>query len=139
MQHLGIDHTQFVHYPEQFDPAGFTDLKVTLVDHNVPDEKLRSHVKEILDHHEDAEAIQCTRVIESVGSCCTLVAERLTDDQDYEMTREVAWLLLAAILADTGNLLVEERTTDKDKSMASRLKHLVDISMDELYNKVRVL
>ena len=136
MQHIGIDHTHFIHYPEDFDPSNFHKLEVILVDHNVPDEKLLPFVKEIIDHHEDAETVQCTRVIETVGSCSTLVAERLLGDAEYEMAKEIATLLFAAILADTANLQNEGRTTDKDKSVASQLKDLVEMSADELYNKV---
>ena len=136
MQHIGIDHTQFVHYPEEFNPSEAKNLKVTLVDHNVPDEMLRPHTVEIIDHHEDAQTIQCPRVIEGVGSCATLVAERLLDDEEYEMTKDIATLLLSAILADTANLVAEGRTTDKDRFVASRLEGLVTVTPDELYNKV---
>ena len=139
MQYLGVDYAHFKHYPEEFNPSDFKDLQVTLVDHNVPDEKLRSHVIEIIDHHEDAEAIQCPRVMEYVGSCATLVAERLLNNKDYEMTKEKATMLLSAILADTSNLDAKRRTTDKDRSIALCLKDLVDIDTNEIYSKVNYL
>ena len=136
MEHLNIDCTQFMHYPEEFDPSDYKDLQVTLVDHNVPDEKLRPYVIEIIDQHVDAEAIDCPRVMEFVGSCSTLVAERLINNKDYEMPNEIATLLLSAILTDTSNLNIERVTTDKDQSVAMCLKDLVDITTDEIYNKV---
>lgn len=134
LNHLQIDYNRLVHYPEEFDPSDCPDLQVILVDHNVPDDRLSSLVIEIVDHREDAEVVDCPRVIEMVGSCSTLVAERITADKDYVITGEIATLLLSAILADTNNLTI--RSTDKDQAMVSRLKDCIDVSTDDLYNKV---
>ena len=138
MEYLSIDYNNLKYYPEEFDPNRFQDLQVSLVDHNLPDEKLHSHVVEIIDHHDDADAVKCPRTIEKVGSCATLIAERVLQDDSYEVTEEIAILLLAPILADTANLVDDcQRTTDKDRSMVSQLMKFIDrISRTELYNQV---
>ena len=135
-KHLNIDLTQLIHFPEEVEISKLPDPQVTLVDHNVPDETLCPHVTEIIDHHDDAQTIRCPRTIEPVGSCATLVGKRLLTDKEYEIPEEVATLLLAAILADTANLLGEGRVTEKDKYIASLLVHHVSITTDELYNQV---
>lgn len=135
-KHLNIDLTQLIHFPEEVEISKLPHPQVTLVDHNVPDETLRPHVTEIIDHHDDAQTIRCPRTIEPVGSCATLVGERLLTDKEYEIPEEVATLLLAAILADTANLLGEGRVTEKDKYIASLLVHHVSITTDELYNQI---
>lgn len=137
LQHLDIDPTHLLFLPEVDIPL-LPNPTVTLVDHNVPDEMLRPYVNEIIDHHDDAQTIDCSRVIEAVGSCSTLVGERLINSEEYSIPKEIATLLLAAILIDTCNLKVEERFTDKDRDIAAKLEPLVAMTPDQLFFKVLV-
>lgn len=137
LNHLQIDSTHFMFLSE----VNLSDLphpRVTLVDHNVPDENIRPFVDEIIDHHDDAYTFECSRVIEPVGSCSTLVGERLLSSEDYKIPSDVATFLLAAILIDTGNLKMESRVTPKDIEVAEKLGSLVSLSSDQLYYNVSI-
>ena len=112
------------------------DPSIILVDHNVPQMQYANLVKEIIDHHQDSEAVSCTRTIELVGSCSTLVARKLLNDSEYSIQRDVATLLLAAILVDTGDLKVEDRVTFWDTNMSTELRPLTLIPSYDLYYKV---
>ena len=115
---------------------------ISLVDHNSPSPSLLPHVHlvtECIDHHHDDKLLpQDTSVtIEPVGSCSTLVAEKIKmaadsdhEEAGYAVTKEIATILLAAILLDTTNL-TSDKTTDKDREMAAYLEPLSMIP--ELY------
>ncbi|XP_073239283.1 exopolyphosphatase PRUNE1-like [Porites lutea] len=112
-------------------------LKLTLVDHNVlvqAQKYLETAVIEILDHHRDMwpAELKVNKTIELVGSCCTLVAEKLlaVDILDNMMCS----LLLGTILLDTINLDPRAgKTTDKDEQIVSRLMEQHPVAVDELY------
>jgi exopolyphosphatase len=121
-------------FPE-VDLKNLPDPSITLVDHNTPPMDYTSLVDEIIDHHQDSESVvTCSRTIELVGSCSTLVAQKLLNRDDYTMTQDVATLLLAAILIDTGDLKAEGRCTHWDVDVSSQLKPLCHIQ--DLYNRV---
>ena len=89
------------------------------------------------DHHQDQwpAELQVNKTIELVGSCCTLVAEKLLalDMLDSNMCS----LLVGTILLDTINLDPRAgRTTHKDKEIVSRLLERCPIAVDELYMKL---
>ena len=113
---------------------------MTLVDHATlsgPLLELQNvEVVGIIDHHQPVPAAPddgCF-IVESVGSCATLVAERLLAKESYEMPRSVATLLLGAVLLDTVGLDREAgRLTRKDEVMAERLGRLSDLRSTDLY------
>lgn len=113
-------------------------LSVTLVDHNYPPAPLASAVEEVIDHHRpQGEGGAWHSTIELVGSCSTLVAEKLLSDDSYTIDPVVATLLLGAILLDTVNLRQSEgRVTEKDTAVAARLKTLVSRPQDELFQSL---
>ena len=89
----------------------------------------------MIDHHDvDPEGVvgreNVRSTIETVGSCSTLVADKLLQDGDYKVEEGVAILLLSAILLDTGNLLAEGRVTEKDRAAAEELQKLLPKSLD---------
>jgi inorganic pyrophosphatase/exopolyphosphatase len=62
------------------------------------------------------------RILEPVGSACTLVAEQILHRKPELLDRQLATLLLAAVLLDTANLDPEAgRATDKDREIAGLL------------------
>ena len=86
------------------------------------------------DHHKDLwpANLKVDKTIELVGSCSTLVAEKLLPlgVLDSQMTS----LLLGTILLDTINLDPRAgRTTDKDKAIVKRLQEMYPMAPDELY------
>ena len=144
-QQLKLDATKLV-FVENVDLKSLATsgkLNIELVDANtLPAELhyLEPCVKRIIDHHKD-EGVRyhpdCQRVIESVGSCATLVAEMLLSRDAGLVDAVIAELLLATILVDTFNLSVSaKRATDKDCDVVQQLSNVVTISNDELYRSV---
>ena len=116
-------------------------LSITLVDHHVPTglaAEFSSAVVEAVDHHKLQEgAGGWPTVLEPVGSCSSLIAERLLDEPSYTMEGAVATLLLAAIVLDTVNLRpTEGKVTAKDAAVAKRLVPLASIGQDELFQQL---
>lgn len=97
-----LDYLTFV------DEYTITKEKLWLVDHNAPASR-QSHwepqVYGIIDHHQDEHKCQgaLVRQIEPVGSCATLVAQRIRE-AGITVDHTLASLLLAPILLDTTNL-----------------------------------
>ncbi|CAM9831801.1 unnamed protein product [Hapterophycus canaliculatus] len=118
-------------------------LRLTLVDHNAVSgglSELGSAVVEIVDHHADLgghPGVQgSSRDIAFnasdgsgkalVGSCCTMVAERMLDQAPGLLSSDVARLLLGVILVDTINLDADaKRATERDIAVVDQLSHRV--------------
>ncbi|KAJ2666804.1 Exopolyphosphatase [Coemansia sp. RSA 1199] len=114
-----FDLTRVVSYGHKY------GLDVWLVDHNAPASRqveLEPFVRGIVDHHVDeGRCKQAERQIELVGSCATLVAERLRNTLG-RVEPELAKMLVAPILIDTSELSSSaRRATDKDIEMVSWL------------------
>ena len=119
--------------------ASVGKLSLTLVDHNSPTGLLKEFVHsivEVIDHHQQtSEEGDWKSTLEKVGSCSTLVGEKLLADSTYAMEPSVATLLLAAILLDTLNLAADfGKTTDKDIEIAKKLRAIAEIvDQDDFY------
>ena len=140
---LDVSKLKFVENIDLKSVASAGKLNIVLVDTNTLPADLHylaPHVKKIIDHHKDVGVDyhpDCERLIESVGSCATLVAEMLLAKDDGVVDEVIAELLLATILVDTFNLSVSaNRATDKDRDVAEGLSNLINISNDELYRSV---
>lgn len=116
------------------------ELSITLVDHNSPKGLLEGYkpsIAEVIDHHEQTENTLTPGdgrkvLIEDVGSCSTLVAERILSDSSGAVDEDLATLLLASILLDTGDLKLHERVTEKDSAVAEQLLQKVAPSVDKV-------
>lgn len=91
----------------------------------------------LADHHKDQwpANLKVRKNIDPVGSCCTLVTEKLLalDLLDGQM----ASLLLGSILLDTINLDPRAgRATDKDRNIVKQLQDKFPLALDELYRSV---
>ena len=91
----------------------------------------------LADHHKDQwpAYLKVRKNIEPVGSCCTLVTEKLLalDLLDGQMVS----LLLGSILLDTINLDPRAgRATDKDRNIVKQLQDKFPLALDELYRSV---
>ncbi|XP_065324097.1 uncharacterized protein LOC135931132 isoform X4 [Gordionus sp. m RMFG-2023] len=124
-------------------------LLLTLVDHNTLPEQdncLIPCVVEILDHHhkelsENDKEYNCDICIEYVGSCCTLIAEKIFNKQHAcLMDPMIIEMIYATIILDTICLSSDAgRTTMKDMEVIERLQsHLPGLAgdRDKLYENL---
>ncbi|KAL1478399.1 hypothetical protein MTO96_035044 [Rhipicephalus appendiculatus] len=113
-------------------------LSLTLVDHNLlpkEDADLQPAVQEIIDHHRLETSHRCDKTVEMVGSCCTLVADKVLHSKPELLDPQVALLLYGTILLDTVCLSESARkTTAKDLEVVSKLQALLpDLSKEEVF------
>lgn len=113
---------------------------VTLVDHNAlahHQADAASKVVGLIDHHKDERKYLSVspRVIEKVGSCATLVADMLEPGDN----RDVARLLLCAVMLDTNLLRSEEKTTARDVEAVAQLGIIADWDEKERHGVHKLL
>ncbi|XP_040901275.1 exopolyphosphatase PRUNE1 [Toxotes jaculatrix] len=103
-------------------------LQLTLVDHNVlpsSDSDLEGAVVEVIDHHllEREPSPSCPVTVESVGSCATLVTERIVQKAPQILDQQLAQLLYAAVVLDCVNMApAAGKVTPKDSQYAAVLE-----------------
>ncbi|XP_065154576.1 exopolyphosphatase PRUNE1 isoform X1 [Paramisgurnus dabryanus] len=109
-------------------------LTLTLVDHNVlpsSDSELEEAVVEVIDHHllQRPSSSSCSVTVERVGSCATLVTERITQKAPDVLDQQVAQLLYGTIILDCVNMAPEAgKVTPKDSQYAVFLeKHFPEL------------
>ncbi|XP_076311549.1 exopolyphosphatase PRUNE1-like isoform X1 [Tachypleus tridentatus] len=120
-------------------------LILTLVDHNIltlEQQLLEDAVVRVIDHHKPESGDRgkrCDTTIEMVGSCCTLVAEKLFNTNPDIMDKQVAMLLYGTILLDTVCLSEEaKRTTSKDIEMVTKLESVLeDVKRVEIFETLQ--
>lgn len=120
-------------------------LQLTLVDHNLlpaADAHLDPAVVNVLDHHKlerQSGSVSGSMVVEMVGSCCTLVAEKLRVQKPSLLDPVIASLLYGTIILDTVNLSeAAKRVTPKDVNIIQRLKPLIcpTVERDQLFQEL---
>lgn len=105
-------------------------LTLTLVDHHVlpkSDAALEEAVAEVLDHRpiEQTHCPTCHVSVELVGSCATLVTERILQGAPEILDRQTAALLHGTIILDCVNMdLKIEKATAKDNKYVEKLEAL---------------
>ncbi|KAM9515215.1 exopolyphosphatase PRUNE1 isoform 1-T2 [Guaruba guarouba] len=118
-------------FRDEIDLAGLRRaglLALTLVDHNVlprTDAALEDAVVEVLDHRplERARGPACPVTVALVGSCATLVTERMAQGPPGVLDRTTATLLHATILLDSINLSpAAGKVTPRDVACVSLLE-----------------
>ncbi|KAK7866462.1 hypothetical protein R5R35_008983 [Gryllus longicercus] len=104
---------------------GIGKLQLILVDHHVLSPRwkgLEKAVVEVIDHRPVQKGIQwplATVNISTVGSCSSLIAEKVMEKRKDVFTLQISMLLYGAIVLDTAGLsLTSGRTTELDLSMA---------------------
>ena len=122
------------------------ELFITLVDHSSPKgllETFKPNITEVVDHHVQTESTLTSGdgvkvLIENVGSCSTLIAERIFRENAEIVDEKLAALLLASILLDTGDLKMLERATQKDSAIAEQLLQKVasNVDREQFYTKL---
>ena len=96
-------------------------------------ESYSPNVVKVIDHHAPAQESVANKpgvstIMETVGSCSSLVAGELLKDESYTVEPPAATLLLSAILLDTGNLQAAARVTEVDKITVEELSKLLPSS-----------
>ncbi|XP_047217132.1 exopolyphosphatase PRUNE1 isoform X3 [Girardinichthys multiradiatus] len=104
-------------------------LRLTLVDHNVlpsSDTDLEGAVVEVLDHHQLERKLSptCPVTVEMVGSCATLVTERIIQKAPQILDQQLAQLLYAAtVVLDCVNMApAAGKVTPKDSQYIAVLE-----------------
>ncbi|XP_019766927.2 exopolyphosphatase PRUNE1 [Dendroctonus ponderosae] len=115
-------------------------VSVSLVDHHIlakEDQKLAPYVEEIFDHRPvdtsySWDARKVTICIESVGSCCTLIANCLLQARNCsDLGRPLAYLLYQVIVYDTIALKPQNhKATALDIEVAAKLETLYGFNED---------
>lgn len=109
---------------------------VILVDHNERDQSAKgieqAEIREIIDHHRIANIDTVGPVYlraEPVGCTSTIVA-KIYEENNIMPPREIAGLMLSAILSDT--LMFKSPTcTETDIKMAKRLAKIAEVNLEE--------
>lgn len=118
-------------FRDQLDLRGLQQmgrLRLTLVDHNVlpsSDSDLEGTVVEVIDHHlmEREPSPSCPVTVETVGSCTTLVTERIIQKAPQILDQQLAQLLYAAVVLDCVNMApAAGKVTPKDSQYAAALE-----------------
>ena len=108
---------------------------VILVDHNSPAESIdnleNANILKIVDHHKLALETSYPLFLrfEPVG-CTETILCKLYEENGIEITKEIATLMLSAIISDT-LLLKSPTTTDDDKVAVEKLAKIADIDAEE--------
>lgn len=103
-------------------------LRLTLVDHNVlpsSDSDLEGAVVQVIDHHrlERRPSPTCPVTVEIVGSCATLVTERIIKEAPQILDLQVAHMLYAAVLLDCVNMSPSAgKVTPQDSAVFAELQ-----------------
>jgi exopolyphosphatase len=100
-----------------------------------------NRIAEVIDHHrvsprEEGQSLR-RRIVEPVGSACTLVARQILERKPGILDAQLATLLLAAVLLDTVNLDPEAgRGTHRDREIVRQLIRRVDADTTGLYHEL---
>lgn len=115
--------------------------KVILVDHNEAEQSAEgideADILEIIDHHKIGK-LNTKKPINfrnmNIGSTCSIIYQ-LYQENNIELTKELAGLLLAGILSDT-LLFKSPTTTEMDKNIASELSEIANLDCEEFAMKM---
>ncbi|MCK8828370.1 manganese-dependent inorganic pyrophosphatase [Natroniella acetigena] len=117
------------------------DDEIILVDHNEKSQAIagieEAEVKEIIDHHRIGDIETGNPIYfrnEPVGSTCTVIA-KLYQENDVELTDDMAGLLLSAILSDTV-IFRSPTCTVTDEKIANRLAEQLGVEIEEYGKKL---
>ena len=111
------------------------DADVILVDHNSPAESVENlenaNILKVVDHHKLALETSYPLFLrfEPVG-CTETILCKLYEENDVEITKEIATLMLSAIISDT-LLLKSPTTTDDDVKAVEKLAEIADVDAEE--------
>ncbi len=108
---------------------------VILVDHNSPSESVdnleNANILKVVDHHKLALETSYPLFLrfEPVG-CTETILCKLYEENNIEITKEMATLMVSAIISDT-LLLKSPTTTEDDKKAVAKLSEIAEIDAEE--------
>lgn len=124
-----------VEAPQILNIDDLTDKNVVLVDHNEyaqsADGIEKANIVEIIDHHKIGGITTDVPIsfrVMPVGCTCTIVYNMFKEN-NVEVPKHIAGLLLSAILSDT-LLFKSPTTTEKDKLACEELSKIADVDME---------
>lgn len=119
---------EYLLFRDEVDLHSLQNLAITLVDHNIlpeADRALEKAVVEVIDHHrlDRISSPSCPVTVEAVGSCTTLVTERIVQKSPELLDQQMAQLLYGTIIIDCVNMAPEAgKVTPKDSHYVSFLE-----------------
>lgn len=126
--------------PEQIDQVGAAD-QLVIVDTNNPEELIKGYqdaeIIEIVDHHKLAgltTAAPLKVTMRPVACVATILWELMSDATD-KLPKEIAGLMLAAILSDTLKF-TSPTTTETDQQVAAKLATIAGVNVDSLASEM---
>lgn len=128
LNYLGIDAPELL---ESVDD----DADVILVDHNSPSESVdnleNANILKVVDHHKLALETSYPLFLrfEPVG-CTETILLKLYEENNVEITKDIATLMLSAIISDT-LLLKSPTTTEDDKLAVEKLAKIAEVDAEE--------
>ena len=128
LNYLGIDAPELLESVED-------DANVILVDHNSPSESVdnleNANILKVVDHHKLALETSYPLFLrfEPVG-CTETILCKLYEENDVEITKEMATLMVSAIISDT-LLLKSPTTTEDDVKAVEKLAEIAEIDAEE--------
>ncbi len=106
--------------------------RLVLLDHNEktqrPDNIDKAEIIEVIDQHKIV--FECPSPIyfhsEPIGSTSTIIAKKYFNDQSVKLDKNIAGILLSAILSDTV-IFKSPTSTDEDKEIAEKLAEIAEV------------
>lgn len=123
------------------------NISVVLVDHNKPKNEwiTKDNVIEIVDHHKDENffGLLSSKSIKTVGSCCTLISEKIFEKNKKILEDEIlAELLMGTILLNCVNFDKKiKKGTELDRKNVERLSKILKFNkkkQDDLFIKLQL-
>ena len=115
--------------------------QIILVDHNEKSQAVdgigEAEILEIIDHHRlgSLETVSPVYFRNQPLGCTSTIIYQMYQEQRVEIPKEIAGLLLSAIISDT--LMFRSPTcTPLDKSVAKRLAEIADVDIEDLAQKM---
>ncbi len=142
LEQCGVDTTE-LRFLGELNPERFD--QVVLVDHNLLSPEfsaLAPKVTEIIDHHKDECKLAAAKTIAPCGSCASLVGQLLLEGGNTAasaqpaLSKNIAKLLLGAILIDTRCLAQRHPTTELDRRVAAQLAQVAGCGDRALYDEL---
>lgn len=135
------EENHLIGYVSRYHILNHKPRKLILVDHNEFSQSVRhvesGQILEVIDHHRISDFATSQPVSfrsEIIGSSATIIATMFRENQIL-LTREMAGLLLGAILSDT-LIFQSPTTTEKDRECANILAALADLDIDTFANEM---
>ncbi len=135
------DENHLIGYVSRYHILNHKPRKLILVDHNEFSQSVRhvesGQILEVIDHHRISDFATTQPVSfrsEIIGSSATIIATMFRENQIL-LTKEMAGLLLGAILSDT-LVFQSPTTTQKDRECANILAALADLDIDTFANEM---